>query len=115
MSGIENSGIENNVAESIAQWAVENPEVRRVWVFGSRLKGTHRRDSHIDIAVELEPVADSEETLARWIVHSDLWKSQLQSRIAAKIDLEWFDPDGSTRTIEAGLNEAKVLIYERAS
>jgi len=57
------SGIEIIVADSIARWAAENPEVRRVWVFGSRAKGTHGPNSEIDIAVELEPVGDSEETL----------------------------------------------------
>jgi uncharacterized protein len=109
------TGIERNVSDSVARWAAENPDVRRVWVFGSRAKDTHRPDSDIDIALELEPVGDSEETLTRWIVNSDLWRSQLQGRIDAKVDLEWFDPDGSTRTIEAGLSDAKVLIYERAS
>ena len=108
------TGIESSVADSIARWAADNPKVRRVWVFGSRATGTYRTDSDIDIAVELEPVADSEETLTRWIVHADLWESQLQSRVALKVDLEWFDADGSTPAIEAGLNDAKVLIYERA-
>jgi predicted nucleotidyltransferase len=107
--------IQRSAADSIAQWAAENPEVRFVWVFGSRAKNTHRADSDIDIAVELEPVADSEETLTRWIAHADLMKSQLQSRIAPKVDLEWFDPDGSTPNIEAALNDAKMLVYERAS
>jgi len=109
------AGIENNITDSIAQWAAERPEVRRVWIFGSRAKGTHRPDSDIDIAVELEPVGDSEETLTRWIAYGDLWKSQLQSRIGPRVGLEWFDPDGSTPTIEAGLIEAKVLIYERVT
>ena len=109
------TGIESSVADSIARWAVENPEVRRVWVFGSRAKGTHRPDSDIDVAVELEPVGDSEETLTRWIARCDLWGSQLQSRMTPKVDLEWFDPDGSTPSIESRLNEGKVLVYERAS
>lgn len=107
--------IESGVADSIARWAEATPKVRRVWVFGSRAKGTHQPDSDIDIAVELEPVADSEETITRWIANSALWRSQLQSRIVERVDLEWFDPDGSTPTIAAGLNEAKVLIYERAT
>jgi uncharacterized protein len=83
--------------------------------FGSRAKGTHRPDSDIDIAVELEPVGDSEETLVRWTAHSTQWEAQLQSRIAAKIDLEWFDPDGSTRRVQAALSEGKGLMYERTS
>jgi len=108
------SGIEKSVVDSIVRWAAEIPELRRVWMTQSRAKGGHRPDSDIDIAIELEPVGDSEETLTRWLFHAHLWESQLQRRIAAKIDLEWFDPDGSTHTIEAGLNEAKALVYERA-
>jgi predicted nucleotidyltransferase len=108
------SGIEKSVIDSIVRWAAEIPEVRRVWVSQSRATGDHRPNSDIDIAIELEPVGDSEETLTRWVFHAHLWESQLQGRVAAKIDLEWFDPDGSTRTIEAGLNEATALMYERA-
>ena len=109
------TGVESKVTDSIVRWAAEHPEVCRVWIFGSRAKDTHRPESDIDIAVELEPVGDSEETLTRWIAHADLWRSELRSRVVPKVDLEWFDPDGNTPTIEAGLNEAKVLIYERAS
>ena len=108
MNGIESS-------DSIARWAAENPEVRRVWLFGIGANGTHRSSGDIDIAVELEPVEDSEEALTRWIAYSDLWRSQLQSRIIAKCNLEWFDADGGTPTIEIGRSEARVLIYERAS
>lgn len=108
------TGMESSVTDSIAQWAAERPEVRRVWALGNRVKVTQHPDS-IDIAVELEPVGDSEETLTRWIAYADLWKSQLQSRVDSKVDLQWFDPDGSTPTTEAGLVEARVLIYERVT
>jgi len=101
------------VKEAIAQWAAANPHVRRMWLYGSRAKGTHRPNSNINIAVELDPVGDSEETLAVWMANAGLWQSQLQSRIAPAVDLQWFDPDGGTRTIEAALNEAKALVYER--
>ena len=108
------TGIESRVTNSIAQWAAERPEVRRVWLFGNRVKITHNPES-IDIAVELEPVGDSEETLTRWIAYADLWKSQLQNRVDSRVDLQWFDPDGSTPTTKAGLLDARVLIYERVT
>jgi len=107
------AGIGNDMADAIARWAAQNPRIRRVWAYGSRAKGTHRPDSDIDLAVELEPVADSEEALAVWMGHAGSWRWQLQSRISPKVDLEWFDPDGTTRAIAAALDEAKVLIYER--
>ena len=106
---------QSSVTESIAQWATETPEVRRVWVFGSHAMGTATRDSDLDIAVELEPVADSEETLTRWISCAALWRSQLQRRTAVSIALQWFDPDGRTPTMQERLDEGRLLIYERAS
>lgn len=109
------SGVSNAVRTVVAEWARANPKVRRVWVYGSRVKGTHRPDSDIDIAVELQPVGDSEETLAVWMAHCNQWQSELQARIGPTVVLEWFDPDGATTTIQATLDEASMLIYERAS
>lgn len=106
-------GAGSGAADSIARWAAKNRNIRRVWVYARRAKETGRPDGDIDIAVELEPVGDSEETLAVWIANAGLWRAQLQSRLSPTVDLEWFDPDGSTRTDQAGLDQAKVLIYER--
>jgi uncharacterized protein len=109
------TSIQDSVIDSIARWAAETSEVRRVWVFGSHAMGTAAHDSDLDVAVEIEPVGDSEETLARWIACSCLWRSQLQARTAANIALEWFDPDGRTPAIQAKLDPARLLIYEWAS
>jgi predicted nucleotidyltransferase len=111
---IDMSGIGNDVQRTLADWAARNPKVRRVWVFGSRARGTHRPDDDIDIAVELEPVADSEETLLVWLANSEKWRSQLQDKISLPVDLEWFDPNGGTGTIRAALDQAKTLVYEAA-
>lgn len=91
--------IGKHAADSIARWAAGNPHIRRAWVYGN-----------LNVAVELEPVGDSEETLAAWMAKAGLWRSQLQSRMSAPVDLEWFDPDGSTV-----LDAARVLVYERAA
>jgi len=85
------TGLEGNVADAIARWAAEQLEVRRVWLFGSRAKGSHRPD--IDVGIELETVADSEETSSgtQWIAHCDSWEgAQLQRLTLQKSDLEWF-------------------------
>jgi uncharacterized protein len=113
--GPRDEGIGKEVAGSIAQWGAGNPHIRRVWVYGSRANGTHRPDSDINIAVELEPVGDSEETLSIWLANGALWQSQLQSRIPLRVDLEWFDPDGGTSTLQAALDRGKVLVYERVA
>src|SRR5262249_32512710 len=108
-------GMEAGVADAIAGWAAENPYVRRVWALGNRINDAYRPDSALDIAVELEPVGDSEETLTRWLAHAAFLKSQLQSRVHPQVCIAWFDPDGGTPALEARPSEGKVLIYERTS
>lgn len=67
----------------IVEWAAAHPKIRRVWVFGS---GT-------DVAVELQPVADSEETLPVWMANCEQWRRELQDRTGQAVRLEWRDPD----------------------
>jgi len=99
---------EKELTDSIAQWAAGNPRIRRVWLFRNGSRRKQRGNGPIEVALELEPAFDSEETLAAWMAHGGLWRSQLQRRVSAPLDLEWFDPDGST-----ALDDAKVLVYER--
>jgi predicted nucleotidyltransferase len=108
------TAIESEVLDAIVAWADAIPRIRRVWLFGSRAKGTNRPDSDINIAVEVEPVVDSEETLVVWAANSPKWKAQLQEKLTMPVDLEWFDPDGSTPKVRGALRESSVLIYERA-
>jgi uncharacterized protein len=104
----------DDIRNATVSWAESVPRVRRVWVFGSRAEGKPRPDSDIDIAVELEPVVDSEEALPYWIAYSEKWQSQLQRELAYPVDLDWFDPDGSTPRIQAALDKGAILVYERA-
>jgi hypothetical protein len=65
-------------------------------------------------ALELQPVADSEETLVAWMANCGKWRRELQSRIGRLVRLEWIDPDGAGSGMRQGPNERRVLLYERA-
>lgn len=99
----------------IAGWAAGNPRIRRVWLFAGPAADPARRDEDIALTVELQPVGDSEETLALWMTHCEQWRRQLQAQIGQAVRLGWCDPDGATTAMPASLDEAKSLIYERAS
>lgn len=45
------------IATVIAGWAAELP-IRRAFVFGSRVRGDHRPDSDLDVAIELYRCAE---------------------------------------------------------
>jgi len=97
----------------IAEWAAGDPRVRRVWLFGSR-EDAPAPDGSIDIALELQPVADSEETMTVWMANCDKWRVELQTRTGRTVELEWLDPDGPTRTTQAESGEVRSLLYQRA-
>ena len=99
----------------LTEWAESQPRVRRLWIFGSRAQGNARPDSDLDLAVEIEPVADSEETLPYWMTCSERWQSELQRRSEHPVDLDWFDPDGSTPRVARAIREGSILLYDRAA
>ena len=94
------------VSAAVSSWAAGNPKVRRVWLSAAP-------DESIALMVELQPVGDSEETLAVWMTHCNDWKAELQAEIGAPVGIEWYDPDSETPGPGAG-TPAKTLIYERA-
>ena len=102
-------GIGNGTTETIARWAAENPKVRRVWILGKA------REPRLDLAIEIEPVADSEEALAVWMAHADEWRAALRERVSAAVEVSWIDANGATRGIPEVLDQPKVLVYDRSA
>lgn len=103
------------LSEMLAEWAAGNSKIRRVWAFGNGAEVAPGPNDDLDIAVELQPVADSEETLVAWLANCARWRRELQARTGRTVHLDWLDPDGGMRTIHAGAELTKLLVYERAS
>ena len=101
--------------EVLRSWASTTPCVRKLWIYGSRAKGTFKADSDLDVAVQIDPIDPDETAYASWFHEKGGWQAELQKRLDVTLDLEWFDPNGSTPTIAKGLSEGNVVIYERAS
>jgi hypothetical protein len=98
----------------IAGWAAANPRIRRVWLFASPgREGTQPEE--IAVTVELQPVGDSEETLAVWMAHCEQWRKELEAGLGHPVPLDWRDADGATIATPPGAQEAGTLVYERAS
>jgi len=90
----------------IADWAAANPKIRRVWV------SVGQSGEALPVALELQPVADSEETSAIWLAHCGQWSRELGRRIGRAVDLQWLDAGESLA--QARADKANMLVYERA-
>jgi predicted nucleotidyltransferase len=96
-----------------SDWVHRQPNLRRLWLFGSRARGTERPDSDIDLAFEIDILLDEakkfsfrEETLPRWI-------AELQSLSEFPVQLEPWASDGTN--VAGYVASCNVLIYERAA
>ena len=107
------STVSNNVGSTIIAWSEAIPVIRRGWLVGDA-KAPYRAGNEINVAIEVEPVGDSEETLVLWLACSSQWQAQLQEQMRLPVTLQWFDLDGSTPKVYGAVAETGVLIYERA-
>lgn len=92
----------------ISDWAARNPKIRRVWTCETPV-----RDA-VALALELQPVADSEETSVVWLANCEKWRRELQGRLQRVVDLEWLDPDEASAPNQPRPAEVGTLLYERA-
>jgi hypothetical protein len=51
------------VVPRLRVWAQGHANIRRVWLYGSRVRGTQRPDSDLDVAVEIDAVDEAAATL----------------------------------------------------
>jgi hypothetical protein len=88
----------------IGRWAAHESQIRRIWV-----RGGHAANPLL-IALELQPVGDSEETAAIWLARSSRWRAELESAVGRAVELEWCDADESPAL---GAAKADTLVFER--
>jgi hypothetical protein len=106
-------GLHETEIDSIQRWAARHAIIRRVWIFGSRARGTHRPDSDLDLAVEHDASPGDSNSFTTWICEADVWRSEFGPELSAPLDLQSYIA-GKSPTIQAGLDESSLLVYERA-
>jgi predicted nucleotidyltransferase len=87
-------------ANVIADWA-ENLPLKRVYIFGSRVRGDAAPDSDIDVAIEFEFQADSE-AMRNWIYQNDSGFAELKTALGVPLSLHHDCRDSAWPVIRAG-------------
>jgi predicted nucleotidyltransferase len=101
----------------LSTWAAKTPLVKRLWLFGSRVRGEQREDSDVDVAIELDMTAvkgiDESAGMATWAFDTMTWKPELELLLSMVVDLQHYK-SGETNIIQAGLDRSSVLVYEKS-
>lgn len=90
---------------TLQAWAKTTPEVVNVWIFGSRVRGAHRPDSDVDVAVEHDAGED-------FGGRQDEWRKLLRPQIGLPLDLWVYDPKKDPG-IRGAVGESSIHIYGR--
>jgi uncharacterized protein len=111
--------LDNDIGAAVSSWAIGEPLVRRVYLFGSRAKGTARPDSDIDLAIlhEIDPevAASCDPSVAHWMtwwVHEKRWSDGVQERLVHRAHVQPIDRDSRHIVIPA-LKQCRVCLYRR--
>ena len=96
---------------ALQRWALGHPEISAVFLFGSRVRGMHRPDSDLDVAVAFD-LPDLEEADVFWIDHKARWEKELTQVIGLTIDLDEAHPKRAPK-VWTYLRHQHTLVYVR--
>jgi hypothetical protein len=96
----------------IINWAKCHPEIKQVWLYGSRARGDNRPDSDADLAIVMNQAEGDGSAWATWIYwHQDYEKSP-DLKLSVEAHLEWYEKDAGLERVGPGVEQDGILIYE---
>jgi predicted nucleotidyltransferase len=93
----------------VSEWASTIPEVREAFIFGSRVKGTCRDDSDLDVAIKL---VGEDEGFLLWMHEAENLRPMLSARISVPLDLQMMHSADSV--VMPAVVEHGVRVFERS-
>jgi predicted nucleotidyltransferase len=93
----------------LRSWANQNDSVHKLWLFGSRAKGTSNPESDVDIAITLMPTNGKHDWAAgNYVAFHSEWKRELETIVGRHVSLEAIEP-GSIEDATV----VRTLLWER--
>ena len=100
------------IIRRVRDWAEDLNEPVRVYFFGSRHRGTNRKDSDVDIAVESgKQITNYSEFSNFWWERRRKWGKQLEELLGLEVDFEPYDPR-ETPCMKGYLAEDSEIIFD---
>ena len=95
----------------IQKWAATVPQRVRIYLHGSRISGTHRPDSDLDVGIEFIAITDWHEMFQFTVKNKDVWELKLRETIPL-IHVEFYRRYDPNESEVFPTNAACYLIYD---
>jgi predicted nucleotidyltransferase len=112
MNQINDDNDINHDIEIIRAWAKCKKIVKRVWLFGSRVRGDHTPESDLDVAIEHGVAPGDANAFTTAISERHKWIEDLQPQTVHELDIHSYRQQ-ETPTVENGIQAGSKLIYDK--
>ena len=101
------------LVEILADWIEPAPSIPAIYLFGSRVRADHRKDSDVDIRLFLHEWSNVEEaTLQWWQAQNETDFAELKSKLPGPLAIHREQEDAADNDIRNGMQNP-VLVYRR--
>lgn len=97
---------------AIVKWAERHTEIARVYLYGSRARGTHRAGSDIDLGIEMD-APNADKAYSMWSNFKDDFDEEPDLALSVEVHLEWYEKDAGLTRVGPGVENDGVLLFER--
>lgn len=96
------------LAELVRAWAAGRPSIVRLWFYGSRVRGTHRPDSDLDVAhlIDRLPIGQPAEVFE---AVQRVWQAELSALLDVRVHLL----SCHTGKVDSAVRAEGLLVYDR--
>lgn len=97
---------------AIVEWAEKHPEIKRVYLYGSRARGDHHAGSDIDLAIEMD-APNPDKAYSMWSAFKSDFDEAPDLHLSAEVQLEWYEKDAGLKKVGPGVATDGMLLFER--
>jgi predicted nucleotidyltransferase len=101
----------NDLLDVIDRWALTQPWLQNVWIFGSRVRGDNRPDSDLDVLVEADAHFDGRrwaEEFSDWQPRSCEHLKYLGRTHGIEVHVTWLHDAVAWQSIQSGVERSEL-------
>lgn len=103
-------GLTAQQRQLIGQWAAKKPLISKIYLYGSRARGSHRPDSDVDLAIVIA-TEDEGEAWGHFAFEKVGWTEELEGLLHCRVHLETPDFEADTK-VAPGVDADGQLLYD---